>query len=266
MISKRWFAKGIAALGLTVAMGLAAAGAVQASGGGSHWGYEGEAGPDHWGSLAPEYEACAKGVKQSPIDIKGASESDLEDIKFHYQSSKINILNNGHTVQVNYDKGSYIEINGERFNLLQFHFHTPSEHTIGGGSSDAEMHLVHKSDKGNLAVIGVMINKGHKNGAFRDVWANLPAHADGEHTVKGRHVNAASLLPAKRTYYNYSGSLTTPPCSEGVTWLVLTDGVEASGDNIEKLHHIVHTNNRPVQPLGERSLKKDTSTGKHGKH
>lgn len=226
-----------------------------------HWTYEGEEGPEHWGDLSQDYALCSTGREQSPINLTNAEASDLQDIIFEYKSSAVKILNNGHTVQVNYDTGSFIAINGTRYQLIQFHFHVPSEHSVEGELKAMEMHLVHKADDESLAVVGVMINIGAENEAFASVWDNLPAEESPETTIAGATVDAASLLPDTLTYYTYPGSLTTPPCSEKVTWLVLTTPIEMSAEQIEAFEAIVELNNRPVQPLNERDLQEDTTTG-----
>ncbi|MFQ5464552.1 MAG: carbonic anhydrase [Thermodesulfobacteriota bacterium] len=253
---KRFLTLAAAAVIALSAYGTASAGGEHGHGQGAHWGYEGEHGPAHWGDMSDKFKACKEGHKQSPIDIVDAGKADLEDIEFHYGASKIDIINNGHTVQVNYDKGSYIKVNGKRYDLLQFHFHTPSEHTVGGAHYKGEMHLVHKSSDGKLAVVGVLIVEGQENPAYSTVWAGLPKKAGKAHTIKGT-VDAARLLPGDRDFYTYSGSLTTPPCSEGVTWLVLTEPVKMSEDQIEDINKILHSNNRPTQPLHGRTVVKD---------
>lgn len=221
-----------------------------------HWGYEGEAGPSHWGEISEEYATCAKGQKQSPIDISKAQDENLTDIVFNYKPSKINIINNGHTVQVNYDEGSSIKVNGSEYKLVQFHFHDPSEHTINGKSFGMELHLVHKNEKGELAVVGVLIENGKENAAYNTVWANIPLKA-GEKKELKETVNAADLLPASKLYYTYPGSLTTPPCTEGVTWLVLKTPIQMSQSQIDAFTGVHKGNSRPVQPLNSRGIKAD---------
>ena len=228
-------------------------GSFAAGGHNAHWGYEGEEGPEHWAGISEEYKACSSGKSQSPVDIKDAAGADLKAITFNYKSSRINILNNGHTVQVNYDEGSSIEVDGVKYDLLQFHFHGPSEHTVKGEFSDMEMHLVHRDKDGNLAVVGVMMEVGTENEALSGVWANLPEEKSDAMTVKGA-VEAEKLLPKDRSYYTYSGSLTTPPCTEGVKWLVLKNPVQLSGEQIEAFAGIIEENNRPVQPLHGRKV------------
>ncbi len=225
---------------------------------GSHWTYEGESGPAHWGELSGDYAVCSQGKSQSPIDISETQSDNIEDVEFIYDTSKINILNNGHTVQVNYDEGSSIMVDGEEYNLLQFHFHTPGEHTVGGKSFDTEMHLVHKNDAGDLAVVGVLIEEGAENKAFNDMWAHLPKHAGDKETLASE-VNAEDLLPRDRSSFRYTGSLTTPPCSENVAWIVLKSPIQLSGAQIDALHAILNDNNRPVQPVNARKVISDTA-------
>jgi len=227
-----------------------------------HWGYTGEGGPEHWADLDPAANAaCKTGTAQSPIDIKGATGEDLADIVFNYGETAVNIFNNGHTVQIKYDTGSSIEFNGVTYNLDQFHFHAPSEHEINGELVAAEMHLVHKSANGAYAVVGVMIQVGAENPAFAPVWDNLPTSiTETPTTIAGATINANDLLPDERTYYNYSGSFTTPPCTEGVTWLVLTTPIEMSAQQIADFKAIIGNNNRPVQDLNGRPLTEDTTS------
>jgi len=226
---------------------------------GPHWTYEGEDGPARWGALDASFAACASGAEQSPIDLAGAAAEDLANIAFNYQSTDVRILNNGHTVQVNYDPGSFLEVDGERYDLAQFHFHAPSEHTIDGKPSAAELHLVHKNAAGKLAVVGVMIDEGAENAAVAPVWGNLPATESAEASL-GIRFNAADVLPADRTTYRYPGSLTTPPCTEGVRWHVMTQPIEMSPGQIEAFHSLFAAgNNRPVQSVNAREVVLDSS-------
>lgn len=222
-----------------------------------HWSYEGEGGPQNWGHISEDYAACSNGKHQSPIDIKGASDEDLADIEFNYKPSKLNIVNNGHTIQVNYDKGSSIKVNGVEYQLVQFHLHDPSEHTVNGKPFDVELHLVHKNDKGELAVVGVLIEKGKENAAYKKIWANLPKKANEKKEV-ATEINASDLLPKNRVYYTYPGSLTTPPCTESVTWLVLKSPTQLSAKQINTFRALYKGNNRPVQPVNDRQIKGDT--------
>lgn len=224
-----------------------------------HWTYEGEEGPEHWGDLDPSFATCGTGTSQSPIDVSNPAEQDLANIVFHYQPSEINILNNGHTVQVNYDTGSYIELDGVRYDVAQFHYHAPSEHAVDGKLFAAELHIVHKNADGSLAVVGILLDEGAQNNAFQPFIENLPAEkSDVKDT--GTTINAADLLPSVQTTFRYSGSLTTPPCTEGVNWLVMTTSVEISTSQIEALTSLFEEgNNRPVQPLNDRPLAEDST-------
>ncbi len=218
----------------------------------AHWSYEGETGPEHWGSLSDDYVLCGSGQAQSPIDIRGVNVIDSKPIEFHYQPSKLHVVNNGHTIQVNYDPGSYMIKDGVRYDLLQFHFHAPSEHAIEGRQSDLVAHLVHKSEDGRLAVVGVLFNVGDANETLKPIWEIMPqekgkADADVE-------INAADLLPEERTYFHYMGSLTTPPCSEGVNWNVMATPLSASVEQIEAFTAIFPLSVRPLQPLNNREV------------
>ncbi len=221
-----------------------------------HWGYEGDGGPEHWAELEEAYQLCGTGVEQSPVDLTSAAMFDLVNITFDYTDSNVNILNNGHTIQVNYDEGSSIDVDGHPYNLLQFHFHAPSEHAVDGTLYPAEMHLVHADEDGNLAVVGVFIAEGEENPAFVPVWDNLPAE-ETDALATGMMVNAADLLPTEQVFYRYNGSLTTPPCSEGVLWSVMETPIELSTEQIAAFTAIFEGNNRPLQPLNDRDLQMD---------
>lgn len=248
------------ALLLGAVMGTFVAGGQAFAGGhGAHWGYEGHAGPAHWGDLDKKYITCKTGKKQSPIDISGASHAKMKNIRFNYRSSKLAIVNNGHTIQVNIDKGSSTTIRGQKYRLLQFHFHGPSEHLVNGKPAPMEAHLVHINGKGQLAVVGVMMKKGKHNRFIAKIWKHMPSHHGMTTRVKGK-INAQGLLPRKRTYYHYSGSLTTPPCSEGVNWNVMTTAIEVSPKQIAAFKKLFKHNARPAQPLNGRKI---TSNSKH---
>ncbi len=222
-----------------------------------HWAYSGTEGPDHWSELSEDFTACTTGHEQSPIDLSGEEAADLPDITFNYQPSALNILNNGHTIQVNYDPGSTIEVNGTTYELKQFHFHAHSEHTIDGKAYPLEMHLVHQSAAGQLAVVGVMAEAGAANDPLAAVWENMPTAAD-ETVHVDTLINAADLLPSELTYYGYDGSLTTPPCSEGVKWHVLTTPIQLSTAQLDTMATLLHNNFRPVQDLYARDVTVDT--------
>lgn len=222
------------------------------------WGYETENGPDVWARLSPEYRLCGAGIHQSPIDIVNPSPAKLAPITFNYQSTPLNIRNTGNTIEVAYQEGSWIEVDGTKYHLLQFHFHAPSEHTVVGNLSDMEMHLVHKSEDGKLAVIGVLIETGSVNTAFDSFWHYLPPTQGESEQIQDVTLNALNLLPSTKHTYRYNGSLTTPPCSEDVKWLVLTTPIKMSHSQIAAFKAILCGNNRPVQPLNGRELFVDT--------
>ncbi|MFZ5908068.1 MAG: carbonic anhydrase [Nitrospirota bacterium] len=220
-----------------------------------HWGYEGEGAPANWGNLKPEFALCGTGKAQSPVDFEKTYRTSLDAIKFSYKQTPLRIINNGHSVQVNCDPGSSVIIDGAEYQLLQFHFHAPSEHTVKGSFSDMEMHLVHKNDSGDLAVVGVLMKKGQQNKIIQVLWDNLPAEVDKENVVEGISVDASSLLPKDRGYYHYYGSLTTPPCTEGVNWSVIKTPIEVSEEQIQKFRTLMGVdNNRPVLPVNKRFI------------
>ncbi len=221
---------------------------------GAHWSYSGDTGPAHWGSLSPEYSACSQGKEQSPVNISNAQRSKLPVIEFNYQPSALAVVNNGHTIQVNYAQGSSITIDGKTYNLVQFHFHHLSETMVKGKHAPLEGHLVHKSADGKLAVVAVLFDEGKANPAIATVWSNLPKAEGTENKPSGVEVNAAQLLPDKFEYYTFPGSLTTPPCSEGVTWLVVSHRMTASKEQIDAFAKLYPNNYRPVQPLNGRKI------------
>lgn len=225
----------------------------------AHWSYEGEEGPENWGELSELFSLCATGEAQSPIDIADTDQLDLTDIEFNYQPSMLNIFNNGHTIQVQYDAGSSIVYNEIRYNLLQFHFHTPSEHTVNGESVPMELHFVHQDPAtGELAVVGVLLREGAENVEYAPIFDELPTES-GDPQPSNLMVEALRLLPEDTTYYTYVGSLTTPPCSQGVRWLLLTTPVDISAAQIQAFQSVFNMNARPVQPLNERDLLQDSA-------
>lgn len=239
----------------SVALVLGALPALVLAAGGPHWDYDGREGPEHWGKLHKDYAACGLGRKQSPIDIAATVKEKLPAIEFNYQLSPLRIVNNGHTVQVNFAAGSDIRIGADRYTLLQFHVHSPSEELVKGKAYDMVAHFVHKNDAGQLAVVGVLFEKGAENAALAPVVARLPKNAGPERAHAEVMVDAARLLPADKGYYTFEGSLTTPPCSEGVRWMVLKTPVTVSTAQLGAIKAIVHHNARPVQPLHGRVVK-----------
>ncbi|HGX91825.1 MAG TPA: carbonic anhydrase family protein [Candidatus Tenderia sp.] len=221
-----------------------------------HWSYEGESAPWNWGSLKPEFSACDEGKSQSPIDISQVTISALPDIEFNYSESPLEIVNNGHTIQANYAPGSSMVVGGKQYELLQFHFHSPSENTIGGKAYDMVAHLVHKAEDGQLGVIAVMFKAGDKvNSTIGKLWLNMPEESGVTNQVPGVKINAADLLPPDMTYFNFSGSLTTPPCSEGVNWIVLATPQSVSTEQVKQFTHLFPLSTRPVQPLNGRVVR-----------
>jgi carbonic anhydrase len=219
-----------------------------------HWSYEGEGGPTNWGKLRGDYASCASGKRQSPIDIHEGIRVDLEPITFDYRESRFRIVDNGHTVQVNVGEGSDIAIMGRVYHLIQFHFHRPSEERVNGKTYDMVAHLVHKDDEGHLAVVSVLIEKGSEHPLIQTLWNNLPLEVDQELTPAVA-IDIKRLLPETRNYWTYMGSLTTPPCTEGVLWMVLKQPVQVSPEQIAIFSRLYRNNARPVQPANGRLIK-----------
>jgi carbonic anhydrase len=220
-----------------------------------HWSYDGAAGPDHWGDLDPAFALCKTGKAQSPINVDRTEKASLPPIRFDYRPSPLAIVDNGHTVQVNYAPGSSIEVGGHRYELKQFHFHHPSENTIHGRSSPLEIHFVHADKDGKLAVVGLLVNEGQPSVALQALWDHLPGEKTQESRPGGVTVNAADLFPRDRRYFTFPGSLTTPPCSEGVTWLLLVAPAESSSSQIETFARLYPLNARPVQLPNARAVR-----------
>jgi len=224
-----------------------------------HWTYSGETGPRHWGELSDQSSLCQTGKNQSPINLKmqqAVGTTSLPGFDVYYRETALKMVNNGHTLQVNIPLGSYIEIDGRRFELLQYHFHTPSEHQRDGFNYPMEMHLVHKDADGNLAVIGVLLQEGEENEALAQMLPVLPQVKDKVDIHEWIKIHPAAFFPADKKFYKYSGSLTTPPCSEGVYWMVFKNPIQASVMQLKQLHDYLGSNARPVNPHYARSLLK----------
>jgi carbonic anhydrase len=220
----------------------------------SHWGYTGQIGPEHWGVLDARFAACSLGKNQSPINLTAMIEGELAPMTINYKAEGNEILNNGHSIQVNCKTGSSISVSGRTFELKQFHFHSPSENTIEGQSFPLEAHFVHADNDGNFAVIAVMYNEGKENAELAKAWAHMPANADEQSSLP-ENIDANLLLPVNQDYYRFNGSLTTPPCTEGVWWLVMKSSNTVSKEQIEKFTNAMrHPNNRPVQPVNARMV------------
>ncbi|VAX12081.1 Carbonic anhydrase, alpha class [hydrothermal vent metagenome] len=220
---------------------------------GAHWGYVDGTGPAHWGDMKHEFSTCKTGKHQSPINISATHNASLPTIRFSYKATPLNVVNNGHTIQVNYAPGSHITVAGKQYELLQFHFHSPSEHEINGKPADMVAHLVHKAADGQLAVVAVLMKKGASNPLIEKIWKHMPSHK-GEYSKAAIKINVSDLLPKDKAYYHYSGSLTTPPCSEGVNWMLLKNKVDVAPAQVAAFIDIFPKSTRPVQPLNGRTI------------
>lgn len=228
--------------------------------GGAHWTYEGSEGPEFWGELSEDYALCATGKEQSPIDFISGTAVDvkLNEIKTKYESAALNVQNNGHTIQVNMAPGSTVRTPTGVYQLLQFHFHFNSEHTVDGAHSALEVHFVHMNNKGQLGVLGVFIEpneRGRENKALATILHNAPH--DAATNILSEEINIEKLLPDTELdkFWHYNGSLTTPPCSEGVKWYVAKKHIYASEEQIEEMAALVHHHNyRPTQNLNGRTV------------
>ena len=218
-----------------------------------HWSYGGETGPEHWGDLAPDFKVCQLGLEQTPIDLSGATKGEAGGIAFDYRALPLRLLNNGHTIQVNADPGSSCTIGGTRYDLVQFHFHHPSEHLLDGRAFEMEVHFVHRSETGALAVVAVFLRSGAYNHSLQPIFDQMP-RSEGPEVAASGAFDPAALLPATRDHFRYAGSLTTPPCSEGLTWTVFREPVEAAPGQIRQFAALFPNNARPVQPKNRRFL------------
>lgn len=221
---------------------------------GAHWTYSGETGPEHWGELSDLFKACKTGHMQSPIDLGGADAQAPVSVRANYRPGALTILNNGHTVQVNFPEGSILSSGISHYKLVQVHFHTPSEETVYGVPYPMVAHFVHVDYAGNYAVLGVLFEEGAPNPEFDKILRAAPRTEQAAHPVSGVTFDPAKLLPAKLPVWRYDGSLTTPPCTEGVRWHVAVNPVQASAAQIAALHAIIGNNARPTQPRHGRML------------
>ena len=230
------------------------------------WHYEGAEGPSNWGRLSPAFAACGTGRHQSPIDLTKPIRGTTAELKTTFPPAELRIAhhehmadgtNNGHTIQIDYAGADTLTLGGVSYQLVQYHFHAPSEHTVDGRQFPMEMHMVHRSSDSRLAVVGVLIAEGAHNAAFDPVWANLPATKGVRTHLPAVKVDVDALLPLARTSYRYSGSLTTPPCSEGVSWIVMTTPIQLSREQVTAFTRIIKGNNRPVQDLNGRAVVSD---------
>jgi carbonic anhydrase len=225
----------------------------------THWSYEGVEGPAHWGDLDPDYAACKAGKEQSPIDIRNAEKAELPALRFEYKNAPLKYLvNNGYTIRVNYHtpgSGSFLMVGDQRYQLTQFHFHRPSEEYIHGKPYDMVVHLMHESSDGKVAGVAVLLKAGSANATIQQIWDHMPLTAGKEEEVPEVAVNPAGLLPRDAGYYTYTGSITAPPCSEGVTWFVLKTPIDVSAAQISAFAKLYPHDVRPLQPLNGRVVK-----------
>ncbi len=219
----------------------------------TEWGYSGPAGPEYWGNLSDEYKLCSGGVEQSPIDISGYETSDGPAIAFEYGGRAVSARNTGHTVYLDFEQGNAISIEDRQYQLLGVHSHSPGEHRVDGESFAAELHLVHEDAEGNLAVIGLLFRLGEPSPLVQALLDTAPE--TGATAQLGSGVDAADFVPDQLDYYGYGGSLTTPPCTEGVRWIVIQSIGAVSPEQVDRLQSLTHgPNNRPPQPIGQREI------------
>ena len=254
-------ARGAGAAGATAAATATATGGEAKhgadAGAGAHgpaWGYAANLGPQSWASLHPSFSLCGSGQRQSPVDIRDGLPVDLEEVDFQYRPGFFSVPDNGHTVQVQVGKGNAIEIGARRYELTGFHFHLPGEERVDGRSFAMSIHLVHRDPQGRLAVVALVADEGPEHPAVQAVWNNLPLER-GEFVAASVEFDPMTLLPARRGYYTYMGSLTTPPCTEGVLWIVMQQPIQVSPQQLAIFARLHPMNARPVQPLNGRVIK-----------
>lgn len=231
-------------------------GAGGANGTGPHWAYQGEEGPNHWGEIDPSYAACADGSAQTPINITKFESKNLKNLVFNYNHNGVGtVVNNGHTVQLNADAGQSVKIGNKTYPFLQIHFHTPSEHEINGKHYPLEVHFVHKTDANEIAVVGIFVTEGREHNHAWDGFVSALEAPDST-TV---NVDWDEMFPANKQTLRYSGSLTTPPCTEGVAWNIFTTPVELDREQINEFINTYNGNMRPVQPINGRKVYLDST-------
>lgn len=218
-----------------------------------HWTYDGEQGMDHWGMLSRGYMTCESGSHQSPIDIMMPAEDRApERLQFHYRRADIQTMHNGHSIQVKVSPGSELQVNGRTYQLMQFHFHEPSEHHIEGKASPFELHLVHRDGIGHIVVVSLLADLGVGHPVLSTLWSSLPMHA-GE-SAPSRQLDLSALIPNNLHHFAYHGSLTTPPCTEGVHWIVMKDKISIAQAQIDQFVVLVGHNSRAIQPIHDRQV------------
>lgn len=218
------------------------------------WSYEGETGPANWGKINPAWAKCGSGNRQSPIDIRDGMKVELEQISFDYHPSTFNVTDNGHTVQVMVGSGNFLTVQNRMYELIQFHFHRPSEERINGKGYEMVVHLVHKDGEGRIAMLALLLERGKPQPAIQTVWNNLPLEKL-ETLAPSVVLDPMELLPARRDYFTFMGSMTTPPCQEGVLWLVMKEPIQASPAQMALFSRLYPLNSRPIQPSSGRIIK-----------
>jgi carbonic anhydrase len=218
------------------------------------WSYEGELGPANWGKINPAWAKCGDGNRQSPIDIRDGMKVELEQITFDYHPSSFNVTDNGKTVQVMVGSGNFITVNNRTYELIQFHFHRPSEERINGKGYEMVVHLVHKDGEGRIAMLALLLERGKPQPVIQTVWNNLPLEKF-DTMAPAIALDPLDLLPARRDYFTFMGSMTTPPCQEGVLWLVMKEPVQASPAQMALFSRLYPLNARPTQPSSGRIIK-----------
>lgn len=221
-----------------------------------HWTYEGKEGPAEWGKLDSNYAACSSGHTQSPINIKDAKKADLPALKFDYRAVPLDIVDNGHTIEVDYAPGSTLTVGEKIYTLKQFHFHHPSEEHVNGKGFPLVAHLVHADADGHLAVVAVLFEQGKANPLIDTLWKNIPSEKEKPQDIPSVSIQAQELLPSDRSYFTFAGSLTTPPCSEAVSWYVLQSHSSISPEQLAAFAKIYPKDARPIQPTNGREILK----------
>ena len=220
----------------------------------NHWDYEGEFGPENWGKINPAWSQCGAGKRQSPIDIRDGMKLNLDEIDFNYRYSDYTEVDNGKTVQVNVGRGNFMTIGNQSYELVQFHFHRPSEEKINGKGTEMVIHLEHRGPGGKLAIVAVLLERGKANDAIQTVWNNIPLEKN-QQVASSEPLDPLELLPERREYYTYMGSQTTPPCTENVLWLVMKQPMTASPAQMALFSRLYPLNARPVQESEGRMVK-----------
>jgi carbonic anhydrase len=218
------------------------------------WSYEGETGPANWGKINKAWTKCGSGERQSPIDIRDGMRVELEQITFDYKPSSFTVTDTGHTIQVDVAGGNYLHVLNRQYELVQFHFHRPGEERINGKSFEMVVHLVHRDAEGKQAVLSVLLERGHAQSTIQTVWNNLPLE---KHDVIRPTIvlDVNQLLPEKRDYFTYMGSISTPPCDEGVLYMVMKNPLQASPAQMALFSRLYPMNARPVQASAGRVIK-----------